>query len=63
MRWQADPPPSIDRRNAAGVTVRSLAAAMMSRDDVDDWCVGRSTLLAAVQAAVHHPSDSLPTLA
>jgi len=34
---QAIPAPSIDRRNAKGVTVRSLAAAMMSREDIDDW--------------------------
>ena len=38
--WQADPPPNIDRRNARGITVRSLAGSLMDRADIDDWWAG-----------------------
>lgn len=37
---QVSPPPDIDRKNARGVTVRSLTDAAMHRADIDDWRSG-----------------------
>eukprot|EP00208_Stichococcus_sp_RCC1054_P003344 CAMPEP_0206141024 /NCGR_PEP_ID=MMETSP1473-20131121/11561_1 /ASSEMBLY_ACC=CAM_ASM_001109 /TAXON_ID=1461547 /ORGANISM="Stichococcus sp, Strain RCC1054" /LENGTH=231 /DNA_ID=CAMNT_0053535419 /DNA_START=189 /DNA_END=880 /DNA_ORIENTATION=+ len=37
---QGSPAPDIDRRNAKGVTVRSLAASAMDQADINDWRSG-----------------------